>query len=181
MALEAPTPLPTRASDEDRERAAQLLGESSAAGRISLDTYSRRLERAYEARSRAELGDLVSDLRPRGRGVRWLTGLVEATSALAAEAEAAWRRPRVPRLALPRGETGRVTIGRGPDCDCVVYDTTVSRRHAELRREDGGWVLTDLGSTNGTRLNGLRLTGEAAVRPGDEVVFGGARYRLGAS
>ena len=179
MAQEAPTPLPARASDDDRERAVRVLGDSSAAGRISIDTYSRRLERAYEARSRAELGDLVSDLTPRSRGVGWLARIVEATSALAAEAEAAWRRPRMQRLALPQGRQGGVTIGREPGCDCVVSDMTVSRRHAELRPRGGGWVLADLGSTNGTRLNGWRLTGEAAVRPGDEVAFGRARFRLG--
>ena len=42
-----------------------------------------------------------------------------------------------------------------------------------------GWELADLGSTNGTRLNGWRLTAAAAVRPGDEVAFGGARFRIG--
>jgi FHA domain-containing protein/uncharacterized protein DUF1707 len=179
MATEAPTPLPARASDDDRERAARVLRDSSAAGRISVDTFSRRLERAYEARSRAELGDLVSDVRPRGRAVRFLTGIVEGASALAAEAEAAWRRPRVERLALPPAESGSVTIGRGPGCDCVVSDPTVSRRHAELRSLGGEWILADLGSTNGTRVNGWRLTGSAAVRPGDEVAFGSARFRLG--
>jgi pSer/pThr/pTyr-binding forkhead associated (FHA) protein len=61
----------------------------------------------------------------------------------------------------------------------VVSDPTVSRRHAEPRPQGGGWVLADLGSTNGTRLNGWRLTGEALVRPGDEVAFGSARFRLG--
>jgi FHA domain-containing protein/uncharacterized protein DUF1707 len=154
------------------------LRESSAAGRISLDTYSRRIERAWVTRSRAELLNLIPDVTPRGGVARRLSGLVEGASALAAEAGAAWRRPRLERLALPNGDR-TVTIGRGPACDCVVSDPTVSRHHAELRPVLGGWELADLGSTNGTRLNGWRITGAAAVRPGDEVAFGGARFRIG--
>jgi hypothetical protein len=179
MAVDAPTPVPVRASDHDREHAARLLRDSSVAGRMSLDTFSRRIERAYGARNRNELGDLIADLPPRRRAVRLLTGAVEAASAFVAEVEAAWRRPRVPRLALPEVGRPSVTIGRAPDCDCMISDPTVSRHHAELRREGAEWILADLGSTNGTRLNGWRVTGSVAVRPGDQVAFGGARFRLG--
>jgi pSer/pThr/pTyr-binding forkhead associated (FHA) protein len=49
---------------------------------------------------------------------------------------------------------------------------TVSRSHAGLRREAGGWLLTDAGSTNGTRLNGWRVTEPVPLRAGDEVMFG---------
>jgi FHA domain-containing protein/uncharacterized protein DUF1707 len=176
---EAPTPLPGRTTREERERAVQLLRESSEAGRISVDTYARRIERAWMARTRDELVDLTSDVRPRGRVARRLTGVVEAASALTAETAAAWRRPRLERLALPTGHFGTVTIGRGPACDCVVSHPTVSRRHAQLRPVDGGWELVDLGSTNGTRINGWRVAGTGAVRPGDEVAFGSARFRVG--
>jgi hypothetical protein len=176
MPLEAPTPLPARASDEERDRAVRLLRESSAAGRISIDTYSRRIERAWAARSSAELAELTSDVAPRRRLMRWVAGAVEGASALGAEAEAAWRRPRLPRLALPERS---VTIGRSHECDCVVSDPSVSRRHASFSPAEGGWRLADLGSTNGTRLNGWRLTGPVAVRPGDEVAFGDARFRVG--
>jgi hypothetical protein len=177
MAPEAPTPLPVRASDDERERAARALRNSSADGRISIDTYSHRLERAYAARSRDELGDLVADLPRRRLLTAVLTRALERVSALLAELEAAWRRPRVPRLALPAAD--RVTIGRAPDCDCVISDPTVSRHHAELRRDASEWMIADLGSTNGTRLNGWRLTGETRVRPGDQVAFGSARFRVG--
>jgi hypothetical protein len=179
MATEAPTPLPVRASDEERDRAARRLRDSSVAGRMSLDTFSRRVERAYDARSREELGDLVADLPSERPAVRALTGAVEAASSLLAAIEAAWRRPRIPRLALPTEALAPVTIGRAPDCDCVLSDPTVSRHHAELRREGGEWVLVDLGSMNGTRLNGWRVLEAVAVRPGDQVSFGGARFRLG--
>ena len=66
---------------------------------------------------------------------------------------------------------GRVTAGRGTGCDLVVRDTTVSREHAAfVLRGDTWWVL-DLGSTNGTRVNGLRAA-EHPVVPGDRVELG---------
>lgn len=66
---------------------------------------------------------------------------------------------------------GRVTAGRGAGCDLVVRDTTVSREHAAfVLRGDTWWVL-DLGSTNGTRVNGLRAA-EQPVAVGDRVELG---------
>jgi hypothetical protein len=65
----------------------------------------------------------------------------------------------------------RVTAGRGAGCDLVVRDTTVSREHAAfVLRGDVWWVL-DLGSTNGTRVNGLRAA-EHPVTPGDRIELG---------
>jgi FHA domain-containing protein len=68
----------------------------------------------------------------------------------------------------PRG----ATLGRSRDCDIVVDDANVSRQHAELRPRGGGWVLSDLGSTNGTRLNGRSIQAPEVVRPGDEIEIG---------
>ena len=51
------------------------------------------------------------------------------------------------------------------------------RRHAELRNEDGNWIVTDLGSTNGVKVNGRRVQ-EAVLQPGDELAFGLARLRF---
>jgi FHA domain-containing protein len=68
----------------------------------------------------------------------------------------------------PRG----ATLGRSRDCDIVVDDANVSRQHAELRPRGGGWVLSDLGSTNGTRLNGRAIQAPEVVRPGDEIELG---------
>lgn len=84
----------------------------------------------------------------------------------------------MPVLALPATD-GPVTLGRSRDCDCVLAEPSVSRRHAELRREGERWLLRDLGSRNGTRLNGVRLLDEAEVCPDDRVSFGDARFRLG--
>ncbi|MEA2475252.1 MAG: hypothetical protein QOE06_3167 [Thermoleophilaceae bacterium] len=71
----------------------------------------------------------------------------------------------------------RMLVGRSRDCDITVDDPNVSRRHAELRNEDGRWVVTDLGSTNGVKVNGRRVE-NASLEPGDELVFGLARLRF---
>jgi Protein of unknown function (DUF3662)/FHA domain len=75
------------------------------------------------------------------------------------------------------GPTG-VTIGRSRKCDVVLDDPNVSREHAEIRPRGGSWVLTDLGSTNGTALGGRRLQGPEVVRPGDEIEIGTSAIRF---
>jgi FHA domain-containing protein/uncharacterized protein DUF1707 len=175
---DASTPLPFRPSEADRARVAQVLRAGSVEGRLSTDTFAERIERLLNARSRAELDSLVADVRPHGRARRALLRGVAWWSSLAADVRAAWHRPRVPVLALPEAD-GSVTLGRSRECDCVLAEPSVSRRHAELRRDEGRWVLRDLGSRNGTRVNGIRLLGEAEVGPGDRVSFGDARFRLG--
>ncbi|HYK34020.1 MAG TPA: DUF1707 and FHA domain-containing protein [Streptosporangiaceae bacterium] len=79
-------------------------------------------------------------------------------------------------LCLPRQPDRRFTIGRAPSCDFTVADLSVSRWHARLYHEGGNWLLSDLGSTNGTRLNGWRVTSAVPVQPGDNVSFGSAAY-----
>jgi pSer/pThr/pTyr-binding forkhead associated (FHA) protein len=94
---------------------------------------------------------------------------------------AALRRPRAIRLAPPprggRSGLGWV-IGRSRHCDLVLGEPTVSRLHAELREENTGWVIADLGSTNGTWVNGWRVQ-RAELSPGDEVVLGAQRLVFG--
>ena len=65
-----------------------------------------------------------------------------------------------------------VSLGRSRQCDVVLPDPNVSRQHAEIRPRGSGWVLTDLGSTNGSLLNGRRIDAPATVRPGDEIELG---------
>jgi len=65
----------------------------------------------------------------------------------------------------------RVVIGRSRDCDVVVSDPNVSRRHAELQRDEGGWSVADLGSTNGIKVNGRRVD-NAPLRDGDRITLG---------
>jgi hypothetical protein len=157
---------------------AQALRAGSADGRLSIDTFSERIERLLTARSKGELDALVADVRPSGGARRLMLRAVAWWSTLDRDLRAAWQRPHVPVLALPAGE-GQVVLGRSRDCDCVLAEPSVSRRHAELRREGGRWLLRDLGSRNGTRVNGVRLLDEAEVCPGDRVSFGDARFRLG--
>ena len=65
-----------------------------------------------------------------------------------------------------------VTLGRSRQCDVVLSDPNVSRQHAEIRPRGPSWVLTDLGSTNGSLLNGRRIDAPEVVRPGDEIELG---------
>jgi Protein of unknown function (DUF3662)/Inner membrane component of T3SS, cytoplasmic domain len=65
----------------------------------------------------------------------------------------------------------RVMVGRSRECEVVVSDPNVSRRHIELRRGERGWAAVDLGSTNGMKVNGRRL-GHAELEPGDRITIG---------
>jgi FhaA, N-terminal domain/FHA domain len=64
------------------------------------------------------------------------------------------------------------TLGRGRQSDIVLSDPNVSRQHAEIRPRGGSWVITDLGSTNGSQLNGRRIEGSEVLRSGDEIELG---------
>ncbi len=74
-------------------------------------------------------------------------------------------------LVPPRGGV----IGRSRECEIVLDDAGVSRRHAELRQDGGRWVIEDLGSTNGVYLNGHQLRGAHALQPGDRVEVGSTK------
>jgi adenylate cyclase len=82
------------------------------------------------------------------------------------------------RFQLEPGRT--VTIGRSPQCELIVPDPSVSRRHAELEATVAGLRLRDLASANGTTLNGGRVTDKVAV-PEDVVTFGGIAFRVRAA
>jgi len=75
-------------------------------------------------------------------------------------------------LQFPRGGGGQFSIGRDASCDLAIADMSVSRLHAQLERTPEGWLLSDLESTNGTRVNGWRVRGKVPVRAGDLVSFG---------
>jgi Domain of unknown function (DUF1707)/FHA domain len=83
-------------------------------------------------------------------------------------------------LQFPRGAGPAFSIGRAAACDLTIADMTVSRVHARLERTRDGWMLTDLASTNGTRVNGWLVRDEVPVRAGDLVSFGKAEYWLSA-
>jgi FhaA, N-terminal domain/FHA domain len=72
----------------------------------------------------------------------------------------------------------RAVLGRSRECDVRLADSNVSRRHAELRREDGAYWIVDLGSTNGTELNGKRVE-RARLSDGDRITLGATDVRFG--
>jgi hypothetical protein len=82
------------------------------------------------------------------------------------------------RIAL---RPGVVSVGRSAESTIPLNDTNVSRRHAELRLRGEGadavWVLVDLGSTNGTLINGVKVNGEQVLRKNDAIVFGATKAR----
>jgi hypothetical protein len=78
---------------------------------------------------------------------------------------------RFPLAELP------LTIGRATDAPIRITDTSVSRRHAEVRPSGSGWVVVDLGSTNGTRVNGAPVT-ERTLDDGDTITVGDAVLRF---
>jgi hypothetical protein len=150
---------------------------------------------ALRARRQSDLPPLLADLPAPRQPVGWAAGVARRAAGLTGQARATWNRatwgrakPRIgsggvtgdlPSLSFPRGTGTSFKIGRDRRCDLAIDDMTVSRVHARLERTAAGWLLTDLSSTNGTRVNGWLVRDQVAVRPGDIVRFGNAEYALG--
>jgi predicted component of type VI protein secretion system len=178
-----------RASDAERDEAARELGDRYAEGRLSQETFMRRMDEAFGARDRGQLDGLFTDL-PRQRASRSLRAMRDTLRASLQNVQASLRPPERPRVAAASPEPARAlflpptgpgapvsfSIGRDGACDLLIEHTTVSRWHARLDRVDGGWVLADAGSTNGTRVNGWRVRQPMAVHAGDHVMFGSATF-----
>jgi len=71
--------------------------------------------------------------------------------------------------------TGGATLGRSRDADITLDDPNVSRRHAEVRPSGGAWIVRDLGSTNGVKINGRRIDGAQSLKHGDLIELGTSR------
>lgn len=85
------------------------------------------------------------------------------------------RTPRVgERLALRAANM----LGRDAGNDIPLPDEAASARHAKIEAEDGAWWIEDLGSTNGTLVNGVRIERRERLRPGDEIAIGRVLLRL---
>jgi hypothetical protein len=88
------------------------------------------------------------------------------TDAQPATIELVWRKQALP---LTDGEH---IAGRDVECSLVIDATTASRRHARITVVSGSATIEDLGSTNGTRVNGVRISSPTRLAPGDEVALG---------
>jgi pSer/pThr/pTyr-binding forkhead associated (FHA) protein len=200
------TPEFLRASDAERDQAVSELRNEFVEGRLSHDTFMYRMHTALGARNRGQLARLFTDLPPRRSGSRRLLARVRAALTGDADPEGTGRDlaiPPTPRitvgrpgpheaarpqpdqagpapgpapLVFPPGSGVRFTIGRTRACDLCLTDLSVSRTHALLVRREDGWVLSDLGSHNGTRLNGWLVREPVQVRAGDRVEFGSMAF-----
>src|SRR6476620_6361575 len=73
---------------------------------------------------------------------------------------------------------GEYVIGRRSDCQIFVPDMRVSRQHARLWKDGEGWTLEDLGSNNGTYVNGVRVQGSTQLKHDDEITIANNRIRV---
>jgi hypothetical protein len=189
------TPESLRASDAERDHAVGELRNEFVEGRLSHETFMYRMQTALDARHRGQLVGLFTDLPPRRPGAGKLMARIRAllrtqqaagpsyeqAPPLIPPPPHAWQGPPAPLaapapLAFPPGSGVRFTIGRTRDCDLCLTDLSVSRMHALLVRREDGWVLSDLGSHNGTRLNGWLVREAVRVRAGDRVEFGSMAF-----
>ena len=196
------TPESLRASDAERDHAVGELRNEFVEGRLSHETFMYRMQTALDARHRGQLAGLFTDLPPRRPGAGKLMARIRALLRTQQAAGPSYEQapPRIPPLphawqgspaplanpasplaapaplAFPPGSGVRFTIGRTRDCDLCLTDLSVSRMHALLVRREDGWVLSDLGSHNGTRLNGWLVREAVRVRAGDRVEFGSMAF-----
>jgi Domain of unknown function (DUF1707)/FHA domain len=186
------TPESLRASDAERDHAINELRQEFVEGRLSHETFMFRMQTALGARHRGQLAGLFTDLPPRRvRPFNPAELLARIRAALrrqdrnAPEPAADWSRsaqaPAEPHvlpapLVFPPGSGTSFTIGRTQECDLRIADMSVSRVHARLDRSEDDWLLSDLRSHNGTRVNGWLVREPVPVRAGDLLQFGSATF-----
>lgn len=146
------------------------LGEFGIQARLSRPPAEEHEQRAAPAPAPAPAAQ-----QPMERGE---TMIFASSERLRGPVEDARARRTPPRALLAVGSrrlivpSGGGTIGRSRDCDVVLDDAGVSRRHAEIRPGPDGWTVADLGSTNGVRVNGAEVRGAHSLAPGDRVELG---------
>jgi FHA domain len=146
-----------------RRQIARTLNTAYAAGLLSDETFAHRLDQVLSGRL-IDPWRLVGELNPRAAHRRWTGATLRSTRSHESADDALL-------LALDwNGGPSELLLGRSRDCDVVLASGAVSRRHARLSFRDGHWVVCDLGSTNGTTVNGTPV-GRCRLRPGDRVTF----------
>jgi hypothetical protein len=124
---------------------------------------------------------------PRAAGQHGETMIYSTSARLGGPVEEAHARRQAARALLAVGGRRLLlapaggTIGRSRDCDIVLDDVGVSRRHAEIRPSADGWTIADLGSTNGVLVNGKPVADSESLNPGDRVELGSTQivFELG--
>ena len=141
--------------DRLRRLGAADLGTHYARGELSTGTFELRLEQVLRAQSERDAREVLWDLLPSAARTR-VDGLGTDDGDLrleSAQSRASW------------------LLGRTPGCDARIDSVLASRRHARVSKRGSAWTVEDLGSTNGTWLNG-RLVRRARLLPGDELALG---------
>ncbi len=163
--------------DSDRVRALTALREGVSRGKVSHDTFQRRMEVVVTAADGGEISAVLKDLptrRQRSRVVR----TIGRASAFQQRVRQAWDIERYPELVLPRPGRHPMSIGRAPGSVLRISDISVSRFHAQLKGVGGTWTVRDIGSANGTWVNGARVVGATTLSSGDVLRFGSVTFRV---
>jgi hypothetical protein len=163
-----------RASNEDRRAISAALRSGYAEGRLSIGTLELRLERLSGVLALGEALDLARDLPARLPWRHRVAMLRRRVGACLRVPEAVAPPAVLSPASLETEEhpSRGVMVGRAPDCDVVLTDPSVSRHHLFVRRDEEGWRMIDLRSTNGTLLNGVQVR-FAHLRDGDRLSVGG--------
>ena len=163
-----------------RRHIARVLNTAYADGLLSEETFAHRLDRVLADRL-IDPRALIGDLNLRTAPGRWHERLRGAAAAALGTVRLTGSEPLEPPAVLLAldwdGGKSELVLGRSRACDVVLSGEAVSRQHAQLFFRDGNWVIRDLGSTNGTRVNGVRV-GRCRLRPGDRVALGDALLRI---
>lgn len=165
-------------SDGERKPALETLRAGADHVRLSTGVFALRTDAVLRAREQHHVQAALCDL-PTGkaRDRRFVAALARLAGVPDAVRRAVGKGP-LPALLLPAPGRHPLTIGRAPGSMLRLTHYTVSRSHARMRGTGDGWWLRDLGSSNGTWVNGGRVTSRVRVGPGDTVHFGDVGFRL---
>ena len=162
-----------------RQQLARTLNGAYADGLLSEQTLSHRLDLLFGS-SLIDPAHLIGDLTRRVPRHRLATTIVRAIARVRGLLASRDREPYGSPMLLALDWTGghdELRVGRDPTCDVRLASPLVSRRPARLIFHDGGRTVQDLGSTNGTAVNG-KPVGRCQLRPGDDLRLGDALVRV---